>query len=68
MTLALLDTEARLFEELEPPLGEEEAIVSELEGVQGQGVDLGGYYHVDRDKATAVMRPSRTFNEAIDAL
>jgi dihydropyrimidine dehydrogenase (NAD+) subunit PreT len=27
MTLALLDTEARLFEELEPPLSEEEAIV-----------------------------------------
>ena len=47
---------------------DEEAIVSELEGVQGEGVDLGGYYHVDRDKATAVMRPSRTFNEAIDTL
>src|SRR5829696_6761155 len=47
---------------------DEEAIVAELEEVQGEGVDLGGYYHVDRDKATAIMRPSRTFNEAIDAL
>jgi isocitrate dehydrogenase len=47
---------------------DEEAIVGELEGVQGEGVDLGGYYHVDRDKATSVMRPSATFNDAIDAL
>ena len=28
-------------------------------------VELGGYYHVDRDKATAAMRPSATFNDAI---
>jgi isocitrate dehydrogenase len=56
---------AALAERLE---GDEEAIVAELEEVQGSGVELGGYYHVDRDKATAVMRPSRTFNDAIDAL
>ena len=31
-------------------------------------VDLGGYYFVDREKATAVMRPSETFNAAIDSL
>ena len=36
--------------------------------MQGEGVDLGGYYHVDRDKTTNLMRPSSTFNEAIDAL
>jgi isocitrate dehydrogenase len=36
--------------------------------VQGEGVDLGGYYHVDRDTATKVMRPSTTFNEAIGSL
>jgi isocitrate dehydrogenase len=36
--------------------------------VQGEAVDLGGYYHVDRDKATAVMRPSEQFNAAIDSL
>ena len=47
---------------------EEETIVSELNGVQGDPVDLGGYYHVDRERATAVMRPSATFNEAIDSL
>jgi isocitrate dehydrogenase len=44
---------------------EEETIVSELNGVQGEPVDLGGYYHVDRDRATEVMRPSATFNDAI---
>ena len=56
---------APLAERLE---GDEEAILSELEAVQGEGVDLGGYYHVDRDKTTKVMRPSATLNEAIDSL
>ena len=36
--------------------------------MQGGSVDLGGYYFVDRDKATAVMRPSQTFNDAIGSL
>jgi isocitrate dehydrogenase len=31
-------------------------------------VDLGGYYCMDRDKATAVMRPSATFNAALGSL
>jgi isocitrate dehydrogenase len=47
---------------------QEETIVGELNGVQGEAVDLGGYYHVDRDKADEVMRPSATFNEAIDSV
>jgi isocitrate dehydrogenase len=46
----------------------EETIVAELNEVQGEAVDLGGYYRVDRDKATAAMRPSATFNAAIDSL
>jgi len=33
--------------------------------VQGEPVDLGGYYHVDTAKADAVMRPSATFTEAL---
>jgi isocitrate dehydrogenase len=45
---------------------DEEQIVSELNGVQGEPVDLGGYYFVDRDRATEVMRPSKTFNAALD--
>jgi isocitrate dehydrogenase len=47
---------------------QEQAIVSELNEVQGEAVDLGGYYHVDRDKADEVMRPSATFNEVIAAV
>ena len=47
---------------------DEEAIVAELAAVQGEPVDLGGYYAVDREKATAVMRPSATFNAAIASL
>jgi isocitrate dehydrogenase len=47
---------------------DEEKIVAELNEVQGEPVDLGGYYRVDRDKATAAMRPSETFNDAIDSL
>jgi isocitrate dehydrogenase len=46
----------------------EETIVSELNAVQGEPVDLGGYYFVDREKADEVMRPSATFNRVIDAL
>jgi isocitrate dehydrogenase len=47
---------------------DEEAIVSELAAVQGQPVDLGGYFFVDREKATAAMRPSATLNAAIGAV
>jgi len=46
----------------------EDAIVAELLGVQGQPTDIGGYYSPDAVKATAVMRPSSTFNQVIDAL
>ena len=31
-------------------------------------MDLGGYYFVDREKATAVMRPSETLNAALETL
>ncbi len=46
----------------------EETIVGELAAVQGEPVDLGGYYLVDRAKADAVMRPSATFNAALRGL
>ncbi|OBJ72971.1 NADP-dependent isocitrate dehydrogenase [Mycobacterium sp. 1274756.6] len=46
---------------------QEEAIVAELNGVQGNPVDIDGYYYSDREKTTAVMRPSKTFNEIIGA-
>jgi isocitrate dehydrogenase len=46
----------------------EDTIVSELIDIQGSGVDIGGYYHPDSDKTSAVMRPSQTLNTIIDSL
>jgi isocitrate dehydrogenase len=46
----------------------EEAIVRELAEAQGPAVDLGGYFHVDRAKADAAMRPSKTFSDALAAV
>ena len=45
----------------------EDAIVSELAEAQGEAVDIGGYYYPDAEKTTAIMRPSKTFNEALAA-
>lgn len=47
---------------------QEDTIVSELNAVQGEAVDIGGYYYPDREKTTAVMRPSKTFNAALETL
>jgi isocitrate dehydrogenase len=56
------------FEDLAAALAEgEEQIVAELAAVQGEPVDLGGYYVVDRAKTDAIMRPSPTLNAAIDS-
>ena len=46
----------------------EETIATELIGVQGSPADIGGYYYPDWDKTAAVMRPSTTFNEALDSV
>ncbi|MCG7635250.1 MULTISPECIES: NADP-dependent isocitrate dehydrogenase [Gordonia] len=43
----------------------EDKIVDELNAVQGEQVDIGGYYYPDWDKTAAVMRPSSTFNDAL---
>ncbi|MGW7442146.1 NADP-dependent isocitrate dehydrogenase [Kitasatospora sp. NPDC054795] len=57
---------AEAFAGLAATLTEQEsAIVDELIAVQGSPVDLGGYYQPDAAKAAAVMRPSKTFNEAL---
>ena len=45
----------------------EETIVAELKAVQGQPVDIGGYYKADSDKCKAVMRPSATLNQILAA-
>ena len=46
----------------------EDTIVAELNGVQGSPADIGGYYRPDEEKASQVMRPSATLNEAIASL
>lgn len=46
----------------------EEQIVAELIAVQGKPADIGGYYRPDADLVAAVMRPSKTFNDIIDAI
>jgi isocitrate dehydrogenase len=45
----------------------EQKIVDELKAVQGKPADIGGYYLPDMVKTTAVMRPSATFNAALEA-
>jgi isocitrate dehydrogenase len=40
-------------------------IMEELNSVQGAPADLGGYYHVDENKASELMRPSPTLNSII---
>lgn len=45
----------------------ENTIVTELNAAQGKSVDIGGYYYPDREKTTAVMRPSKTLNDALES-
>lgn len=60
---------AKAFEPLAKTLAEQErTIVDELIAVQGKPVDIGGYYQPDPAKAAAVMRPSKTFNQALATL
>ncbi|WP_323000596.1 NADP-dependent isocitrate dehydrogenase [Denitromonas sp.] len=70
--LAAQDEDAELkahFAPLAKSLAEnEEKIVAELSTVQGKAVDIGGYYLPDPAKAQAVMRPSATFNAALEAV
>jgi isocitrate dehydrogenase len=46
----------------------EQTIVDELGAVQGSPADIGGYFYPDAAKATAIMRPSQTFNATLDTL
>ncbi|MFD7340695.1 NADP-dependent isocitrate dehydrogenase [Streptomyces violascens] len=60
---------AGAFAPLAKTLTEQEStIVDELIAVQGSPVDIGGYYRPDAAKASAVMRPSATLNQAIATL
>jgi len=70
--LAAQDQDSELasrFAALYAALSENEAkIVEELNAVQGQAVDLGGYYRPDVKKVQAAMRPSATLTAALASL
>jgi len=52
------------FEKLATALADNEAkIVDELNGAQGVAMDVGGYYKLNTELASAALRPSATFNE-----
>jgi len=53
---------AKVAEEL---TSKEQAIVDELNKVQGQAMDIGGYYSPDHQLASDAMRPSDILNEAL---
>ncbi len=46
----------------------ESDIVAELAAVQGSPCDVGGYFRPNDDLARAAMRPSATFNSALELL
>ncbi|MBG7611134.1 NADP-dependent isocitrate dehydrogenase [Polaribacter sp. BAL334] len=43
----------------------EEQIILELNNIQGNSVNIGGYYKPNEDLATIAMRPSKVFNEIL---
>ena len=56
---ALQEQFAKLAEQM---AASEAAIIDELNAAQGSAIDIGGYYHPDREKTVATMRPSGTLN------
>ena len=57
------------FRDIAKQLTDNEAkIVDELNAAQGHAVNIGGYYYPDPKKAEHAMRPSPTFNAALDTL
>ncbi|OAU94171.1 NADP-dependent isocitrate dehydrogenase [Moraxella catarrhalis] len=70
--LASQDSDAIIAEKFAPAakaLTDNEAkILDELNQVQGQSTDIGGYYAPDFDQASAAMRPSQTLNQALELL
>ena len=60
---------AAKFAPIAEALGEkEQRIVEELIAVQGEPVEIGGYYRPDPELVAGVMRPSETFNEIIASI
>jgi isocitrate dehydrogenase len=70
--LAAQDDDAELkahFAPLAKALADNEGkIIGELKDVQGKPMDIGGYYYPDPAKTEAVMRPSESFNAALNSI
>lgn len=62
------DLKARFAEFAKLLAAEESKILNEINATQGSGVDLGGYYFMDDDKARKAMCPSDTFIASLDSL
>ena len=57
------------FTKLAQELADNEAkIIDELNSAQGKPVDMGGYYKPNIEMVTKAMRPSATFNAALEKL
>jgi isocitrate dehydrogenase len=57
------------FADLARQLADQEAkILSELNSAQGSPVDICGYFQPDPNKVAEAMRPSETFNAAIESI
>ena len=60
---------AARFAPVAKALADNEAkIIDELNGAQGNPVDIGGYFHPDEDKTSRAMRPSATLNSVIESV
>ena len=46
----------------------EPKIIEELRQMEGKPVDIGGYYHPNREMASKAMRPSATFNAIVASI
>ncbi|HRO30056.1 MULTISPECIES: NADP-dependent isocitrate dehydrogenase [Micrococcaceae] len=64
------DTElAASFADVAAELAEnEQAIMDELNAVQGSPVDIGGYFHPSPEKVSEAMRPSATLNAVVQKI
>ena len=62
------DLQARFAPVAQQLTDNEQTIVDELIGAQGQPADPGGYYRPDRELLAKIMRPSATLNAVIDGI
>lgn len=62
------DLQARFVKVAQELQDNETKIIAELNGAQGQPVNIDGYYRPDSETTERAMRPSAIFNAIVDAL